>query len=387
MAERQVSRFPKEFKKKQIVSFDWRFVIILVLSMLFHVSLVLFFEKHLPELLQTSYISHVQQQYANLVLDRDQDLKQILPVETNDVVYPDRLTVAGGIGPAEAPDSPREGLVGPIPGATVMAGGTAESRLPTVGEMGQGGSGGRVRGRNLSDVIGEIGNIGLLGVLSAGTGVVEAGYINSIVSFGNAQNTQLGEALSGLDAVRISRGPDGKGWGTGAGREGNPAGERITTGSRGTRRENRALDVDNLLGALQPQGEVAFENIDRVEDYESVSENLDSKPSVPTTPEEKAMLRRKPEFVMTIVNQHRPAIIDCYKVLLRNNPNLKGKVGIRFAVDPDGRVSSVEILESTINSERLQSCIINRIRNWNDFGYGDPTASDEVYRQVFTFGY
>ena len=88
-----------------------------------------------------------------------------------------------------------------------------------------------------------------------------------------------------------------------------------------------------------------------------------------------------------IVNQHRPAIIDCYKILLRNNPNLKGKIEVRFAINPDGRVSSVEILESTIRIERLQACVINRIRNWNDFGYGDPTAPDEVYRQVFTFGY
>jgi hypothetical protein len=387
MAERHVSRFPKEFKKKQIISFDWRFAIILVLSMVAHVGLVFVLKNHLPAILQASYINQVQQQYANLVLERDQDLERILPTERLDVVYGNRSTIDVGIGPAETPGPPAAIAVGPLSGGPVFSGGTAESRLPTVAEMGQGGIGSRVRGRDLRDVIGEVGNIGLLGVLTAGSGVVEAGFINSIINFGDAQNAQLGNILNGLDAVRVSKGPEGIGWGASAGREGNPAGERITTGNRGTRIETRALDVNNLIGALQPQGEVTFEKIDRVADYEVVSELVAGRPEIPTTPEEKALLRRKPEHVMAIVNQHRPAIIDCYKGLLRNNPSLKGKVEIRFAINSDGQVSFVEILQSTIQIERLHSCMVNRIRNWNDFGYGDPTAPDEVYRQIFTFGY
>ena len=394
----KVSRFPKEFKKKKLGAFDWRFIVILMLSAIFQIGLVLFLKAHLPYILQARQISQIQQQYASLVLDRDQDLEQYLPTESLDSRYADLLTTGTTVAPEGPPESPGGGTAGGSAaggaggGAAGSGGGysgSAESRLPTVGEMGQGGgAGGRVRGRNLSDVIGDVGNVGLLGVLTAGSGVIEGEYITSITNFGDMQGTRLSEALAGLDAMRVTRGPGGKGWGEGAGgNKGNPAGTRITGGSRGDRRVARALDVDDLIGTLQPQGQVEFGGIGRTHNFENVGAGAGDRPATPVTPEEKERLRRTPDYVMAIVNAHRPAIIDCYKSLLRNSPNLKGKVEVRFAVDPEGRVTWAEIIDTSIRIERLQNCVLTRIRNWNDFGYGDPTSADEVYRQVFTFGY
>lgn len=392
MAEKQVSRFPKEFKKKHLISFDWRFLVILLLSLVAHVGIILFLEAHLPKILQARHTSHIQQQYANLILESDQNLERILPPETLDLAPPRMLTRESG--PAAAPGAAGDVVPGG-PGGAVAVGppapagaGSAVEGLPTVAEMERGVAGGRVRGRNLSDVVGEVGSVGLLRILSSGSGVVEGDYIASITSFGDTLNSQLDQALGSLDATRVARGPGGKGWASIPNRDENPAGGRITTGSRGSRRSARALDVDNLIGALQPQGSVEFEDINRVRDYETLSDlGGDMRPARPTTPEEKARLRRTPEQVMAVVDAHRPAIIDCYKSLLRNYPNLKGKIEVRFAVDPDGRVSMAEVVSTTIPIERLTNCVLTRIRNWNDFGYGDPTEPDEVYRQVFTFGY
>ena len=89
---------------------------------------------------------------------------------------------------------------------------------------------------------------------------------------------------------------------------------------------------------------------------------------------------------MKVLMAHNPAIRDCYKVHRKRNPGLRGKIIVRLAVDPNGAVSRVEIVESNLNSPELESCILSKIRRWNDFGFGDPTADDEVYRQVYTFG-
>jgi hypothetical protein len=254
-----------------------------------------------------------------------------------------------------------------------------------MGEMaarGRAGAGGR--STSMADVADEVGNIGFLGILTAGSGYIPAEYISGITNYGDAQNERLGSVLASLDGLSVGRGGGGGGWGEGA-EFFDPTAYRGPTGSR---REARALSVDELLNTVQPRGRVDFKGVQRTEaSYEDLSIDLPTRPPVPVTDEEKERLRRKPEFVQTIINKHRLAITDCYKRLLRGNPNLKGKVEVRFAIDPDGRVSWVEIVDTTIDDESLRNCMMSRIRNWNDFGYGDPTAPDEIYRQVFTFGY
>ncbi len=264
---------------------------------------------------------------------------------------------------------------------------SAEARLPTAGEMALAGrSGANRRASAVAEVVNAVSSVGFLAVLTAGSGYVPEGYIDSISSYGDVENSRLGEVLAGMDGTQVSRGPDGKGWtGSGNGRSGSGIGDGRVV--RGTRRESRALNVDDLIGTLQPTSAIEFDKINRNETYTALAGAIDKKPPIPTTPEEKEKLRRKPDFVQGVINRHRIAITDCYKRLLRTQPDLKGKVEVRFAINPEGRVSWVEILNSTIGEPELDSCILLRIRNWNDFGFGDPTAPDEVYRQTFTFGY
>ncbi len=389
MVKKDIAKFPKEFKKKKLHSIDVRFMIILFLSLVFHVTLVLILEAHLPGFLQAKQISQIQQSYANLVLDREQTSEQILPPENLDIPSSDVLATNANVGPANAPETPRESIVGPLPTGSPSGspGATAESRLPTVSEMAGGGGGGtqggRARSRSVADVAGEVGNVGVLGILTAGSGQVSKEYINSITDYGDVQNANLGENLAKLDAIKVSRGPAGRGW-KGTDRSDNPAGGRV---ARGSRRRTQVLSVDDLLGTLQPQGKVSFKDVERIKTFQKLMSDVTEKPPIPTTAEEKEKLRRTPEHIMSVINKHRPAVTDCYKVLLRTNPTVKGKIEVRFAIDSDGRVSWVEVVNSTIPDQGFQNCVMGRIRNWNDFGYGDPTSPDEIYRQVFTFGY
>lgn len=389
--KRAKSRFPKEFSKKGVSAFDRRFFIIVLLSLFIHVSLVLYFKAHLPTLLEASTISQIQKRYANMVLDRtipppsDASLSAIAlpPSEILSLEASEGAAAASEAGSGSALGVARMPAAG---GGTMLS---AEARLPTAAEMALAGrGGGGRRGTTIEDVANAVGNVGFLSILTAGSGYVPQEYINSISSYSDAENSRLGDVLASMDGVRVSRGPEGKGWGGGSGGNGSEAGPAGGRVMRGTRRESRALSVDDLIGTLQPAAPpIEFGNVSRNESYTALASTAELRPAIPTTQEEKELLRRKPDFVQTVINRHRIAITDCYKRLLRTKPSLKGKVEVRFAINPDGHVSWAEIVNSTIDEPDLDSCMLLRIRNWNDFGYGDPTAPDEIYRQTFTFGY
>jgi hypothetical protein len=50
-------------------------------------------------------------------------------------------------------------------------------------------------------------------------------------------------------------------------------------------------------------------------------------------------------------------------------------------------VIQAEVLSSTFNDETVESCILNRIHKWDDFGVIEPEKGDATVRQVYTFGY
>ena len=84
---------------------------------------------------------------------------------------------------------------------------------------------------------------------------------------------------------------------------------------------------------------------------------------------------------------HVKAIKYCYERELKRFPTLKGKVAVRVTVNPEGAVKHVEIVSSTLNNDRVERCIVSRIRLWKDFKAIDPKEGDVTFRQVYAFGY
>ncbi len=96
---------------------------------------------------------------------------------------------------------------------------------------------------------------------------------------------------------------------------------------------------------------------------------------------------RDPNLVAAVVFGHSAAIQYCYERELQRNPDLKGKISVRFTILPDGTVSSPAIISSTLENERVERCILSRISRWDDFGSIDPAMGNATFRQVYTFGY
>ncbi len=91
--------------------------------------------------------------------------------------------------------------------------------------------------------------------------------------------------------------------------------------------------------------------------------------------------------IFPVIKKHEASINYCYERELKRNPNLKGKVVVRFIVTPKGNVSEVTVVSSTLNNEEVQQCIVTRISRWNDFGEVDASKGDATFRHVYVFGY
>lgn len=68
--------------------------------------------------------------------------------------------------------------------------------------------------------------------------------------------------------------------------------------------------------------------------------------------------RLPPEVIQRIVRQNFGRFRLCYENGLRNNPNLQGRVGVRFVIGRDGRVTSVGNAGSDMPDSGVISCIL-----------------------------
>lgn len=54
----------------------------------------------------------------------------------------------------------------------------------------------------------------------------------------------------------------------------------------------------------------------------------------------------------------------CYEAALQNDPALRGKLTLTFAVLPAGGVSEVRVAKSTFRSSAVPSCVVTVVRGW-----------------------
>ena len=140
------------------------------------------------------------------------------------------------------------------------------------------------------------------------------------------------------------------------------------------------ISSDEELFLLTPlvKIEVASANKNVELDYHEISDITKNKNSRAT---------RTAEHVTNVLRSHNIAIQDCYKQIIKNYPDVKGKVVVRISVDTDGSVDQVQIIDSTIKNDQMLRCMTNRIRRWRDFGACDPELGTVSYKQTYVFGY
>ena len=70
------------------------------------------------------------------------------------------------------------------------------------------------------------------------------------------------------------------------------------------------------------------------------------------------------EVIAGIIREHLGQIRYCYERQLSANPDLYGKIKVRFSIDAEGSVDTQSIGQSTLNSAMVEECILRRIATW-----------------------
>ncbi len=68
--------------------------------------------------------------------------------------------------------------------------------------------------------------------------------------------------------------------------------------------------------------------------------------------------RLPPEVIQRVVQQNFGRFRLCYENGLRNNPNLRGRVSVRFVIGRDGAVSNVGNGGSDMSDSGVVSCVV-----------------------------
>jgi len=373
--------FPKEFNRRFLRSLDWRFFIVLLLVLIFEPALILYMVLHHPPRTDEQYFAKLQSKYVDLFL-QDFVVETPAPDKPKNELLVYAKEYAENLAGEAFGTTPPPTYNPPAPGE-----GTRETRT---------GSRERARGA-LSESVGRIGVLGI--ITGGGSGLVSAEPVEQILNFSDLNAVDLEKKLSEVSILRVPRaGDDYFGPSVGSSLGGRGAfkpedimlAQRNVRGSRQTQSGVSAEDLVSGLAAAPNKKVIANRNFEKVAEVpnlidraRNISPGIGGLRGRPET----GQASRDPKVLKEIVMAHNPAIQDCYRAQLKMNPQLKGKVEVRFKISPPGYVTEVSILSSTIDLPELQRCILSKIARWKDFGRVDSSFGEVSLRQTYVFGY
>lgn len=83
---------------------------------------------------------------------------------------------------------------------------------------------------------------------------------------------------------------------------------------------------------------------------------------VPQRPDVSGALDK--DIIRKVVRQHRREIKFCYEQELQKNPELGGRVTVKFTISPTGDVIGASVTKSTLNNTKVESCMQRKIQRW-----------------------
>lgn len=358
-------QFPKEFKRNWLKQLDTRFIIILSVTFIFEVCTILLLLSSVKGSDSERDVNAIQKRFAHLLLDKFTDdnfsndaisentylygvleeISQIENLETNNKQngsnsYAEKSAMAGS-----NRDKIFQANTGQLYGDKSSA---------------SGGSGSTESGSA----------IGLLQYLSDDNNA-SSDELREIFAQGDRNRQRLEGSLANLRLNPYQQQSGTNQYGSGAD---NAMSYSDLKGSK-----SNVSDAE-VLSSLSPLEKANYSTVAKNTELEESSAAMLNKTGTKAS-------ARKAEHVTRVVLDHNRAIQDCYRQALKKQPDIKGKIVVRFSVTPNGSVDLVEVIGSTIEYEPMIKCIVNRIRRWNDFGESDISLGTVSYRQTYVFGY
>ncbi len=152
-----------------------------------------------------------------------------------------------------------------------------------------------------------------------------------------------GSALSSLGSIEQS----GQDWGT----AGKGKGVTISTVGKGGGRQASGM------GGLSA-GSTGNKAVGLLEEEGEITGGLDR------------------EVIAQYIKSQLGQILYCYERQLSANPDLFGKVAVKFVIGANGRIEQQIIGDSTLKNSNVEGCILNKIASWK---FPNPQGGTRVY--------
>lgn len=120
-----------------------------------------------------------------------------------------------------------------------------------------------------------------------------------------------------------------------------------------------------------------------------VSENLVKRPKVDLATEKtfwnsgEGLAGRNPADISQVVMHHLGGLRAAYNKRLRAKPALKGKITVRFAIDPEGKVLWCRVIRNTLRDKLLELEVVRRVRLWKF----DPCRACGIATVTYPFAF
>ncbi len=356
------AHFPKEYERNFSETLDKRFLLIWMITFVVHFSIALYFAINPPVTsFERSDIDRIQKQFATLVLEKEIEKAAVEPETSPLENLTSEKTSTYAKGQSKGKSGSRSGS-GTAQGGNISLASSTDS--PDIWSTS--GTGKRLSSRE--QISKEVSSKGLLGLLTGSCSNTKGEEISDVLGEAAGSQGDLDKALGNLEGLKKS----GKSSNGSAGNQGD---------GRLTRKGTRATESGGIDELIAGKGKVKSTEIQRTGNIvvEQVSEIADERGIKSES--------RNSDKVSEVINRHNSSIQYCYQRELKQNPDLKGKLVVRFTITTEGKVGDVKVLSSTLNSPGIERCVISRIKRWDDFGAIDPSKGEATFRQVYTFGY
>jgi len=79
--------------------------------------------------------------------------------------------------------------------------------------------------------------------------------------------------------------------------------------------------------------------------------------------------------IAAVINKNMGQIVYCYEQGLQAKPSLKGRVSIKFVINPKGRISLASVANTSLNSAKVEGCIVTHMKSWK---FPEPVGAVSV---------
>ena len=370
LTEIYIPTLPKRLKRGFWRGLDYRYLVILLASLIFHLALIFVLYQNTSFELSQEKIQNIHSSYAKLILEQEALNEATLA----------KMRPTGPSLRQEERESTEEKREQPNRRSQRSAPSTEETRIPDTQQFEEERQMSQAARRSRRNAVStQVGSMGLLEYIK-GT-VITSKVDDDFLNYTDAANRNFIRMLDGMDAedlalLKLNRATAGP-FGFPDGGDTLRAKSKIKT----TKRSTRKATAQELFGSDE-----ALEEIESlpVEKNKKFVENTNEPDALSKL--RKRVVKRIPAELSKTIQRHTRAIQDCYKTVLRKEVALNGKVSVRISIDAAGRVVDAVIVSSTVNNDQMERCLASRIRRWRDFGNCPTQQGIFTFTQTFSFG-